>query len=585
MSAAFCVAWRAKPPPRPSREIGGGLKGLGEAVPVGLLLWRAQFQMFLNQTLRSRKVGRILMALLGAGVVVLAWVWEAVVSLVVVRAANRFGAHLDLVPVLSLAFFTYTAVLIFSSLIFSLNSLLLNPDLDMLLVSPRSVESILGGRMVVQVLRLMLLGLLFTGPALVIAAIVQHNPLIPFAFALIYLLYPIYVVVLISLLSLLLVRIIPQGRGREILTILGVFLALGVNLLNFLLNPALRGPAGVPRSGLRPSLPDIPIASAPWMPSGWAGRSAAAVLTGNWISASEWMGLLLLASAAIFIVGALLSGRLYLAGWIQAVPPRRRAARPVSPRHEGRRLPLLGPVEAAIVLKDFRMRTRDLAQLIRFVMPLVFLVIIFVLRFPRMVASAQDLGRGPVAAMLGLVPAWILLFSLAISLGLSAVSLEGKSIWIYAASPNSTLNLLQAKCWSTGLPIALMVGLVAIAGELIIRPGWPWALVATISGISLAAAITALMVGLGAAFARFDWTDARRMTNPAGIFLGMALFSVISLATVVLFGISLALASVSGFPVITTWIAGMLVAVGASVAVAALALLIGNQRLQSLELG
>src|SRR4029077_18497153 len=193
-----------------------------------------------------------------------------------------------------------TGVLVFSSLVFSLNALLLNPDLDMLLAAPRSVESVLAGRMVVQVLRLFLLSLLFTAPALLLLAILNGNPLIPLAFAMLYLLYPVFVVVIISLLSLLLVRIIPVGRGREVLTLFGVALAIGINLANFLLNPALRDPSFARHSGVTASLPDLPAASSAWLPSGWAGRSAAAVLGGDWVMAGQWMLLLLVASAAIF---------------------------------------------------------------------------------------------------------------------------------------------------------------------------------------------------------------------------------------------------------------------------------------------
>jgi len=102
--------------------------------------------------------------------------------------------------------------------------------LDMLLAAPRSVESVLASRMVVQVIRLFVLSLLFTSPALVLLAIVNQNPLIPLAFAMLFFLYPIFVVVIISLMSLLLVRIIPVGRGREVLTLFGIALAIGINL-------------------------------------------------------------------------------------------------------------------------------------------------------------------------------------------------------------------------------------------------------------------------------------------------------------------------------------------------------------------
>jgi hypothetical protein len=563
--------------PRPGA---GALEGLG----LGLLLWRVQLRMFINQTVRSQRSGRIAGTIAGAAVILLAWSWEGFITLLGVQASHRVPVRVDTVHVLSLGFLVYTGVLVFSSLVFSLNALLLNPDLDMLLAAPRSVESVLASRMVVQVLRLFVLSLLFTGPALVLLAVLNQNPLIPFAFAMLFLLYPVFVVVIISLISLLLVRIIPVGRGREVLTLFGIALAIGINVGNFLLNPALRDPGFGRHPGVAPSLPDIPAASSSWFPSGWAGRGAAAVLSGDWVTASQWMLLLLATSAAIFAAGSVLSGRLYMAGWIQAVPPRRRHATPRVRRLKGA-VPLLSPVLAAVVIKDWRMRTRDLAQLVRFIMPVVFLFIIFGLRFPRLLGSVRSLGDGPPAAMIGLIPAWILLFSLSISLGLSAVSLEGKSIWVYAASPNSTLRLLQAKCWSTALPVASLVALAALVAEIIIRPGWLWAVTAVVLAVAEAAAVTTLMVGIGAVFARFDWTDARRMMHPVGVFIGMGLFSMVSGVSALLLGISIALAAVTRFPLFTTWLAAMTISVGGAVAVAALGILFGNQRLRALEVG
>ena len=555
-----------------------------QGLEVGLLLWRAQLQMFLNQTIRSGKPGRIAGTIIAAAVIVLAWAWEAFVTWLAIQAAHRVPVLFDDLHLLSLAFLAYTAVLVFSSLVFSFNDLLLNPDLDLLLAAPRPVESILAGRMVVQVLRLFLLSLLFTAPALIVLAVANHNALIPFGFAALYLLYPVYVVVIISLLSLLLVRFIPVGRGREVLTLFGVVLALGINLLNFLLNPALRD-SGFTRRSQAPSLPDIPVASAPWLPSGWAGRSADAILSGNWLSAIGWILPLLAASAAIFVVGTIISGRLYLAGWIQAVPPRRRQTGSARGRRLKGALPLIHPVLAAIVVKDWRMRTRDLAQLVRFAMPVAFLFIIFGLRFPRLLGSIRSLGEGPAAAMLGLIPAWVLLFSLSISLGLTAVSLEGPAIWVFAASPNTTLRLLQGKCWSTALPTTTVVALLAVIAEIFIRPGWLWAATAVLLAIAQAATLTILMVGIGAVFARFDWTDARRMLHPAAAFIGMASFGIVTGASALVLGISLALASATGFPEFTTWLAAVTVSIGGAIAVAALGVLVGNERLRGLELG
>ena len=561
------------------------LRRLADAIGLGVMLWRTQLTMFINQTVRSRKPGRVVAVIAGAVVLLVLWTWEGIVTGLALAASHRVSFDIDLPRLFSLAFFAYTGVLIFSSLVFSLNALLLNPDLDLLLASPRPVESVLAARMVVQFLRLLLLSLLFTLPALVVLSFAAANPLILVGFTTLYVVYPVFSVVIISLATLFLVRFIPAGRGKEIVTVLSLALALGINLVNFLFNPALRDSALRPRRGGPASLPDLPLASSPWLPSGWAGRSAAAILSGQWLTALKWGLILVAISAVVFAVGARVSGRLYLAGWINTVPPRRRHSTGARPRHPVRAIPLLDPVVSSIVIKDWRMRTRDLAQLARFAMPVIFLFVLFGFRSSRLLSSVQSLGNGPVAAMLGLLPSWTLLLSLSSALGLTAVSLEGKNIWIYAASPNSVLRMLQAKCWSAALPTVAVVTLVAMVTEAVIRPGWLWAVTATALAVVQAAAITALMVAIGAVFARFDWTDVRRMLHPLAGLLGIIGFLVVIGASALLMAIALALATAAHFPVATTWLASLTFSAGGAIAAAALALLLSASRLGRLELG
>src|SRR5881398_1366706 len=108
MSAPCCVDSKA------SR-----IRPVMQGLEVGLLLWRVQFQMFVNQTIRSRKAGRIAGTIIAAAAIVVAWAWEAVVTWLGIQAAHRVPVRVDDVQLLSLAFLAYTAVLIFSSLVFS----------------------------------------------------------------------------------------------------------------------------------------------------------------------------------------------------------------------------------------------------------------------------------------------------------------------------------------------------------------------------------------------------------------------------------------------------------------------------------
>jgi hypothetical protein len=434
--------------------------------------------------------------------------------------------------------------------------------------------------MVVQVLRMLVLSLLFTLPILLITSIGSGNLGLLAALGVLLILYPVVPVAVISVLTLALVRFVPPGRGKEALTVFGILVAVGVNVLNLLFNPAFN-PALGRRMGPA-AIPDLAWASAPWLPSGWAGRTAAAAMTGDWKTATGWIAVLLLASAAVFGLAMTLGGRLYLSGWLQIVPTRRRSGRTARSVARWLTLPGLDPVVTAMVGKDWRIRTRDLAQLARFAFPAIFLIAIFGVRAGSLVGLVHSMGTGPLAAMVALLPAWVLLLSLSSGLGLSAVSLEGKAIWVYLASPNDFRRFLQAKCWSAAVPTLAVVLVVGLIAQLLIRPGLVWSAGALALLAAQGGAITVLMVGVGALWARFDWTDARRMISPAAAIFGVALQVGVTAATgLVVFG-AIGLARLAGLPVAPAWFSSLLISALTAALVAFGVLMLARQRLRTL---
>jgi hypothetical protein len=240
-------------------------------------------------------------------------------------------------------------------------------------------------------------------------------------------------------------------------------------------------------------------------------------------------------------------------------------------------------VLAGIVLKEWRMRTRDVAQLVRFVMPVIFVVLLLGLRGSGLVSAVRAGGPGPLTALAGLVPSSVLLLSLSGGLGLSAISLEGKAVWIYAASPNPITRLLYAKCWASALPTASATILVAALMEALVQPGWLWGSAAVGIVAVQAFTLTALMVAIGGVWARFDWTDARRMMHPAAGILGFLAQLAIIGATALLAAGSVVLAGLLHLQLATAFLAALLLAAAGAAVVAYGALVLAADKLRSLE--
>jgi hypothetical protein len=257
------------------------------AVRFAGFLSAAQVRMFVNQTLRSREPARLILLLLGVLFVLFLWVQELAGTFLAAEAVQRFPARfgqlasLEVTQVAGAILFGYAVLLVFSSALFSLNALLLNPDLDLLLVSPWRVDTVLGARMLNQVVRMVLLSLVFVMPLLLGLGFVLRQPLVPVMLIVILAAYPVIFVISASLLILLIIRFIPPARAREAMALLGIAFAGVINLANFTLNPAL---ASHPRGGI----PNIPLATAPWSPLGWASRAATAVLTSDPLAVLGW---------------------------------------------------------------------------------------------------------------------------------------------------------------------------------------------------------------------------------------------------------------------------------------------------------
>jgi hypothetical protein len=530
---------------------------------------------------------------------------------------------------LGVGLFVYLVLLLYGSFTFTLASMLLNRDLELLLVAPWPAGAILGARIWTRTVWLLLLALLLFGPLIVALSLARGQPgAILVALAVLALL-PALVAVVVGVLALAVVRFVPPTRGREVLTVLGLGLAGGINLANVLLNPAY-GLGGRHHGGFDlETLARSPLFSSPLLPSTWGARAVADAVAGYWGPALGWTGLLLAAGALATALGTTAMGALYLSGWSQSAlgggrPRRRRVAERAGDRAlpagvggvlrgdapeaghgvlpagvgavrggapdatapamtgRGRRL---HPAALALVRKDWRVRRRDLVLFVRALLPLFFLALLFLRNAGNAVEAVRSLGPGPMAALAAVSPALLVLVAISSELGLSAIGLEGGAIWIWAVSPNSMRRLLAGKCLAAAVPTMALATLLGSALEAIAAPGWGWALGAIALLALTAGCLSVSLVCLGGLSPRFDWTDARRIVPPAISWLALLLEVILFGAVAALAALPLAVAAALREPQLGAFLLGLALGGAAALAIAAASFPIAAARLSRLEPG
>jgi hypothetical protein len=568
------------------------LTAIAGGLDLALILLRVQLRSLYNSGWRKAPTGRRIRSLvflgLAAGVLLFAvWLPEILLAEIAPRALLDLGAK-ELGSWLAVGFLGYTVVLLYGGLTFTLSSMLLSRDLDLLMVTSRPVSAVLSARVWSRSASLLVIGALAAGPLLVLVPLRLNQPAAIPVTLLVLAAYPVLPIVLVSVAVLAVIRFIPAHRAREIIAILGLAIAFGTQIANVMLNPAYApGEHGrVGGRGFFAGLAQSPLASAGWLPWTWPAHAMALAVGGDPVTALA-EALLLAATALLAVLaGTRLMSALYLSGWAQGTTGGHRHRAPSRPR-TGLATGWFGidPVVMTVVIKDWRIRRRDIVMLVRTLLPMVFIVLLL---YRNSVGSARlwgALGNGALPALLSLAPVLAVLFGPVLSIALTAMSLEGQAVWIYAVSPNSLRRLVVAKALSVAAPAALLAASTAIVFEVLGHVASPWSIGAVLLAGVLGASWATIAACVGAMLPRFDWTDARHMASGgAGL-----------LAFLVLVGMALVVALVTAGPVVAArlahfsenaaFVGGVATAIVLSAIMVGIVVPIATARLSQTELG
>jgi ABC-2 type transport system permease protein len=428
------------------------------------------------------------------------------------------------------------------------------------------------------------------GPALVgYGQGLGYGPAFFVALLLVLALFPLLPVGLGALLVLAVVRVVPARRARDIVSVLGGLLGVSWYVLSQL------SPQIAPRLANVRTLEGLRGLDVPLLPSAWAGRALVAAGEGEWLTLAAYGGLFAALSLAVFAGCLLLAERLYYVGWANMAAQGGKIRRTTNDerrtfQEQGRwslvvgRWSSLSPPAAAIIFKDLRVFPRDLRNLQQVIFPL---ALAGIWAFQLLSGGRRDLddaagGMGGTVGTAGI--SFFVCMSLSGALGGPSVSREGRGFWLLKAAPVSARQILLGKLVIAYLPYPT-IGALFVAALAALQGSQVLELLSALGLVLLAGLGTsAITLGLGAAFPRFDWENPQQQhTMQAGCLSPLLYLTYIALAA----------ALTLGMPALATALApqaaGLLTALGWALLVALTALTVwgalslGAARLERVE--
>jgi ABC-2 type transport system permease protein len=563
---------------------------LAERRPFGLWhyvykLLRLRLVIFWSGLRRARTRRKISMAILGVLILALAvflfWISTVVLALV---QSPRITQYVDLrqiiasMPssIISIAFILF----LLSNFGVLLQVLYLSNDMDFLLAAPLPIRAVFLAKLLQGLLPNFCLVGLFALPLLFgLGVLEKYN----------FLFYPLVVLTLAivsllgagiaSLLVMTIVRVVPARRVAEILGFFGAVISLLFSQSGQLI--ARSGPAGRDLSGLISQIGQI---DQPWSPLAWAGRGLVALGQSNYIVALPLLLLSLGLAGGLFWGALTLAERLYFSGWARMQEsPRKKKVRPAAPAAtvaaptSGSLFGFVPTPVRALVSKDWRLLRRDLRNLSQLIAPLI-LSGIYAVSSIRGFQSIHAVPGDKISEILSSSSIYLSLglpmffgWSFILNLTINAFSREGKNYWMLKTAPLTAGRLMLAKFIASYIPSLFFQWLLF---GLILGLSWPGpqnAIYALLAASLYIAGLIGINLAFGAAGARLDWEDPRRMNRGTTGCVGSLAGLVFVVGAWALFFLPAAVIPVFGGPAWLGQIIGLMFGGGVSLAFAFLA--------------
>jgi ABC-2 type transport system permease protein len=427
---------------------------------------------------------------------------------------------------LSMVLMTFFSVLMFSSILTALSTLYLSRDLPLIHSAPVSVEKIFAARWLESTFDSSWMLCLFGLPVFLAYALVYHaDPY--FYFILFGSLWPFCALAssMATLIVLLLVAYLPANRMRDIFLFLSMVLVILLYFLFRFMRPErLVDPTAL--ATLATYLRSLEAPGSPFLPTTWILESLWPVLTNKAGSPLFYLALATTGALSMIFVEVKLAGILYFRGVSKAQVARRAAGiRKMIPRISRKwRLPVSGKV-GALLSKEVKTFFRDNTQWSQLFL-LAALIVVYLYNFkvlPIEKAPIKAFYLQNILSFLNMGLAGFVLAAMAVRFVFPAVSAEGQAFWIIRSAPIPLKNFLWVKFWVYLGPLLILSEiLIVLSNRLLSVTPFMMAL-STVTVFFMVFGITALGVGLGAAYPNFRLENIGQAATGFGGMLFMLL--------------------------------------------------------------
>jgi ABC-2 type transport system permease protein len=432
--------------------------------------------------------------------------------------------ELLIVQLFSVINLTFLSMLLFSNVVVSLSTIYLSRDLYLLLSSPIDLTTIFISKFFQTLLNSSYMVLLFGIPIYIAYGVVYRADFFYYLFTLIILIPFLFIPAGIGILiTMVLMRYFPAKKTHQVLTFLGLtFSAVIVMFLRFL-RPE-RFYQEVSDNALLGFLDSLKAPDLPLMPSSWLTSSLGSLMGGDHKEYLIYLAMMVLSAIFIFLLSVYVSTKIYFMGWQGAKETKNISLKPKDSKITSfiwRIIPhFFNNTQKAFLKKDIKIFFRDSTQWSQ-IFILTALIIVYLFNVKNLPIQSEAVKN--LISFLNLGLAGFIVAAVAIRFVFPTTSLESGCIWLIACAPVDYKSFLIEKFFLFLFPLLLIAEVLIYFSNVLLGVDTFMMVLGLVTMFFITIAITALGVGMGAMYPKFNFKSSAEIASSTGGVLYMIL--------------------------------------------------------------